>query len=50
MTLAEGIYTQNSNSKNPELERLLLSNGGKASPPGIERDAYAVITDETPEQ
>ena len=50
VTVAEGLYTQNSNSKNPELERLLLSNGGKASPPGIERDAYAVITDETPKQ
>lgn len=50
VTLAEGIYTQNSNSKNPELERLLLAHGGKPSPPGIERDAYAVITDETPQQ
>lgn len=49
VTLAEGIYTQNSNSKNPDLERLLLSSGGKPSPPGIERDAYAVITDETPQ-
>lgn len=43
VTLAEGIYTQNSNSKNPDLERLLLAKGGKPSPPGIERDAYAVI-------
>ena len=49
VTLAEGIYTQNSNSKNPELERLLLAHGGKPSPPGIERDAYAVIAEETRE-
>src|SRR5262245_36866713 len=46
ITLAEGIYTQNSNSKNPELERLLLAHGARPSPPGIERDAYAVIKDE----
>lgn len=45
ITLAEGIYTQNSNSKNPDLERLLLARGGKSSPPGIERDAYAVIVE-----
>jgi ankyrin repeat protein len=50
VTLAEGIYTQNSNSKNQELERLLLAHGGKPSPPGIERDAYAVIAEETPQQ
>jgi ankyrin repeat protein len=48
LTLAEGIYTQNSNSKNVDLERLLLQRGGKPSPPGIERDAYAVIEEETP--
>ncbi len=48
VTLAEGIYTQNSNSKNLDLERLLLQHGGKPSPPGIERDAYAVIEEETP--
>jgi ankyrin repeat protein len=46
VTLAEGIYTQNSNSKNPELERLFLARGGKSSPPGIERDAYAVIKEQ----
>ena len=46
VTLAEGIYTANSNSKNPELEQLLLEHGGKSSPPGIERDSYAVIKDE----
>ncbi|HUR35536.1 MAG TPA: ankyrin repeat domain-containing protein [Vicinamibacterales bacterium] len=46
VTLAEGIYTQNSNSKNPELEQLLLAHGGRPSPPNIERDAYAVIVDE----
>jgi uncharacterized protein len=45
VTLAEGIYTANSNSKNPDLERLLLQHGGKPSPAGIERDAYAVIRD-----
>jgi ankyrin repeat protein len=46
VTLAEGIYTQNSNSKNPDLETLLLAHGGKPSPPNIERDAYAVIVEE----
>jgi uncharacterized protein len=50
VTLAEGIYTQNSNSKNPELEKLLLAHGGKPSPPGIERDAYAVIKEEPQER
>jgi ankyrin repeat protein len=43
VTLAEGIYTQNSNSRNQELEQLLLAHGATPSPPGIERDAYAVI-------
>ena len=46
VTLSEGIYTQNSNSKNPDLEKLLLASGGRPSPPGIERDAYAVIKEE----
>ncbi|OFW19649.1 MAG: hypothetical protein A3H97_18680 [Acidobacteria bacterium RIFCSPLOWO2_02_FULL_65_29] len=45
VTLAEGIYTNNSNSRNPDLERLLLEHGGRPSPPGIERDAYAVIVE-----
>lgn len=45
VTLAEGIYTNNSNSRNPDLERLLLEHGGRPSPPDIERDAYAVIVE-----
>jgi uncharacterized protein len=47
VTLAEGIYSNGSNSRNPELERLLLAHGAKPSPPGIERDAYAVIVEPT---
>jgi hypothetical protein len=46
VTLAEGIYTQNSNSRNPDLEKLLLEHGARPSPANIERDAYAVIVDE----
>jgi len=45
ITLAEGIYTQNSNSANPDLVQLLLAHGAKPSPPDIERDAYAVIVE-----
>jgi ankyrin repeat protein len=45
VTLAEGIYSNGSNSRNPELERLLLAHGAKPSPPGIERDSYAVIVE-----
>jgi ankyrin repeat protein len=45
ITLAEGIYSNGSNSRNPELERLLLAHGAKPSPPGIERDSYAVIVE-----
>lgn len=48
VTLAEGIYTNDSNTKNTDLEKLLLAHGGRPSPPGIERDAYAVIRDEEP--
>jgi hypothetical protein len=43
--LAEGIYSNGSNSRNPELERLLLAHGARPSPPGIERDSYAVIVE-----
>jgi ankyrin repeat protein len=43
MTIAEGIFTNNSNTRNPEAEALLRKFGGQPSPPGIERDAYSVI-------
>lgn len=49
VTLSEGIFTNNSNSVNRDLNKLLLEHGGRPSPPGIERDAYAVIVEpETP--
>jgi uncharacterized protein len=48
VTLAEGIYTTDSNSKNPDLEKLLLEHGGLPSPPDVERDSYAVLKDSGP--
>jgi ankyrin repeat protein len=46
LTIAEGIYTNMANTRSPDLERLLAERGAQPSPPGIERDAYAVVFDE----
>jgi ankyrin repeat protein len=46
LTIAEGIYTNMANTKNPELLRLLAENGATPSPVGIERNAYAIIFDD----
>lgn len=47
VTVAEGVYTNNSNTRNPEALALLMKLGGVASPPNVERDAYSVIDDST---
>jgi Ankyrin repeat len=46
LTIAEGIYTNDSNTRNTDLQRLLIEHGAEATPPNIERDAYAVIDDD----
>jgi len=43
VTIAEGVYTNNSNTRSPEALALLMKLGGIASPPNIERDVYSVI-------
>jgi ankyrin repeat protein len=47
VTIAEGVYTNNSNTRNPEALALLMKLGGVPSPPNVERDAYSVIDDST---
>jgi ankyrin repeat protein len=47
VTIAEGVYTNNSNTRSPEALALLMKRGGVASPPNVERDAYSVIDDGT---
>lgn len=48
LTIAEGIYTNDSNTRNTDLQRLLIEHGAEPTPPNIERDAYAVIDDDDP--
>ena len=43
VTIAEGVYTNNSNTRSPEALTLLMKLGGVPSPPNVERDAYSVI-------
>ena len=43
VTLAEGIYNNGSNTRNPDALALLMRLGGEPSPPNVERDAYSVI-------
>jgi ankyrin repeat protein len=43
VTVAEGVYTNNSNTRSPEAVAMLLKLGGVPSPPNVERDAYSVI-------
>jgi uncharacterized protein len=45
VTISEGVYTNNSNTRNPEAQALLMKLGGVASPANVERDAYSVIDD-----
>jgi ankyrin repeat protein len=47
VTLAEGVYTNNSNTRNPEALALLMKLGGVPSPANVERDAYSVIDEGT---
>lgn len=47
VTVAEGVYTNNSNTRSPEALALLMKLGGVASPPNVERDAYSVFDDST---
>ncbi len=46
LTIAEGIYTNMANTRNLDLVRFLQDHGAEPSAPNIERDAYAVITDD----
>jgi ankyrin repeat protein len=43
MTIAEGVYNNVGNTRNPESEAVLRKLGAEPSRPGIERDAYALI-------
>jgi ankyrin repeat protein len=43
LTLAEGIFWNASNSKNPQAEELLRSLGAEPTPPDMERDGYALV-------